>query len=281
MAETVYAFPFPVLEEGNTSFPNATYDVEWKKTSDESSVMLTHKLEGAPFLQKLLDKGQASYACLVAIPVTGYRRFHTSKNSQQKITWDKGYMADSFMIRPFVIATKNITHTLGKNDGVADIWHGQEITIPQGARLARYSYLRHAASKVNLLRFKLNDKLDATAMQVEATTDNGLIFNVSMGKDLHRFMQNRDEKNKLIHNNICVHAVSRALEIIKSEYTGKESDGNQIWEGYSNLRMLADALQEEDLPMWDEEGFDPVKVATILYPIIVPKDVMINEEDEE
>lgn len=268
MPETIYAFPFPVLEEGNTSFPNATYAVAQKEMPDASSLTLTHKLENAPFLQKLLDTHQATYACLVAIPITGYRRLHTSKNPQQKITWDKDYMADSPMLRPLLLATKNITHTLGKHDGVADIWHGQKITIPKGARLAHVSHMRRSFSAVNLLDFKLDKTLGATAMELDVTANSEFCFIVNMGERLHQFMTNPSDKDKMLYHSICVNAVARAFEAIKSDHT----NGKQPWGRYPNLKTLADELADQGLPMWDDEDFDPALVATALFPIIATEE---------
>ena len=281
MADIVSVFPFPVLENGNASFPKGVYKAGREKADGDHSVIINHELTGAPFLQEMLDSNKAVYACLVAIPTTGYRRLLTSKSSQQEVPWDKGYMADSLNIRPLIIATEEITHKLGDDDGVAKPWIGKTIAILPGSRLARGPYLRLKSSIVNMLTFRVDENLRPDSMQVDLATDGGLHFVVRMGNNLYRFTRNPDENHKMLYNNICVHAVSRGFELIKRHYSGDGVDGDESWENISVLQVLADKLASEGISHWTDPDFDPVRAATELFPIGVPGHVVADDEEEE
>ena len=70
------------------------------------------------------------------------------------------------------------------------------------------------------------------------------------------------------------HIVSAALALLQQDQ--REDDGEEGWRTHSNLTALAHYLEAQGLPLWDHEGFHPERVATALYPHLLPQ---LGEED--
>lgn len=280
MTDIVSVQPFPVLEDGNLSFLDASYNPIPKSSNEECSLLLEHRIENATFLQQLIKDQKAKFACLVSIPRTGYRRlefFEHSSNDVQMVRWEKGYLADPPMIRPVLLATQKINHTFSANDGVANAWHGHSVDIPIGARLARGPYLRPVSSMAQLLIIRKDEYLKPTSIEVSESTEDGFKFIVKLGVQLYAFMNApRGNEADLIWHNLHLHFISRCLEILHNDYGINSDDDEQSWEQYSNLKMLSDQLLQKELLHWSHVDFKPDRIATELYFIKIP-----NQDEEE
>ena len=281
--------PHPVIEDGNFSFPQGDYQVSHKPSAESSTeVILTHKLEGAPFIQKLIEERRAEFACLVSVPKTGYRKLHTSKDSEQRIGWDLDIAGEPPWLWPIILYVDgNLQNgTWGKEDGVADIWLNQGIYIPKGARLARHRYLRPSSEIRHLLRAECGDSnMSPGTFTVSASSNDGFYFRLVAAEDIYKFIQNPQGQSAL-RGSIITHAVSECFHILKTNH-GTSEEGVNEWEQHSNLVALSKWLEDEGLDRnwedkgivshWSEDNFDALRVATELYPI----DSSTLEEDDE
>ena len=77
-----------MLETGNLSFPEGRYVLDFRAGDDRSSYTITHHITGAPLITRLLDAGQASYACIVSSPLSSYRATHVSEEAQHEVSWN-------------------------------------------------------------------------------------------------------------------------------------------------------------------------------------------------
>lgn len=264
--ESVRSFPYPVIEDGNLSYPRGEYRVQIKPRQDGRTVLLKHAVEKAALLERLLSEGKARYGCLVAVPMTGYRKLELSDSPDQEIELDMKVMGEPPMLRPVVVSVSEISRTLGAGDGVAEAWHGHAVTIPKGARLALGNYSRPASSLHGLLRLVEEPDLPDGCFEVKPCEEEGFYFRVSVAPDLRSFLNDAGE-----HQNhrlsVITHMASRCFEILAQEYNSPdEEEGKAKWESFSSLRALADTLQEKGLPVWDADSFSADKVATQLYP---------------
>ncbi len=269
-SDAVRTLPYPVLESGNLSYERGSYEVS-SHGADGASVELTHIVTGAPLVQSLLREDKARYACLVSVPVTGYRRLETSFEPRQTVRWDVGFIGEPPMLRPMILAMEEVERVLGPEAGVAAAWQGFPLTIPRGARLAVHEYLRMNSSVSQLLELHPDRGRPDGTFEVAECSEEGYYFRVKMAEDLFAFL--RQPRGHQHHRrSILTHVTSRSLELLQRQYGAeRRDDPDNDWKSYRNLKALAAELQARGLPCWDDDGFDASDVATRLYPHQVPE----------
>ena len=181
VGDLVRSLPYPIIEEGNLSYPNGEYQVEITPQQGGVSVLLNHTVKGAPLLEHLISKGKAKYGCLVSVPLTGYRKLHLSDDARQRVEWDGGVVGEPPMLRPVIVSVEKVLCTLGPGDGVAKAWLGREIKIPKGARLALKSYLRPTSSLHHLLHVVQGARLSGWLFPGKAMRGGRLLFQSPCG----------------------------------------------------------------------------------------------------
>ncbi len=269
--ELVRSLPYPALEDGNMSYPEGEYLVEAKPRQDGASVVLNHALRGAAFLERAISEGKARYGCLVAVPLTGYRKLHLADDARQQVEWKMDVVGEPPILRPLIVATSSFSCILGPHDGVAEAWQGREVEIPSGARLALQNYLRPTASLHNLLRVEKDTDLPDGCFQVVPCQEDGFYFKVHTASNLFSFMQNAGG-HQAHCNSVRTHVVSRCFEILVRGYgESAEEEEAPKWEAFSNLKALREMLEEHDLLTWDDKDFLADEVATKLYPHVPPR----------
>ena len=269
----VKALPYPAIEDGNFSFPDAVYEVVPRPSGNSATkVALRHELKGAAFVEELIRNGEAQFACLLSVPKTGFRKLCMANSNEQEISWDLDIAGETPILGPVIVYVgKRISRKLTEKDGVAGIWQNQEIDVPRGARLARGRYLRPANTMQQLLRVQCNMGMEKGGFTVKANSNDGFYFSLEAALDIFQFLQN-PQGELALRKSILVHAVSQCLNILKSDYdASREDDETGQWEQYRNLKSLSDLLAEKNMGHWSDEDFDPVRVATGLYPIEIPR----------
>ena len=285
--------PHPAIEDGNRSFPRGDYRVNREPSGNtDTGVILYHKLEGAPFIQSLIDRGDAKFACLVSVPKTGYRKLDISESSKQEISWDSDIVGEPPWLGPCILYVGEDREggTWTQEDGVAEIWLNQEIYIPKGARLAKGRYLRPSSEigHTNMIHAKKDETMKPGTFRVEANSNEGFSFSLIAATNIYEFIHT-PRGNLALRDSILTHAVSECFHILKTDYNApvedeennsNEEDGegrNNEWKQFPNLVALSEWLGDKKVPHWSDYGFDAVKVATDLYPIGIPA---LEEDDE-
>ena len=269
----VKALPYPTIEDGNFSFPDGVYEVVPKPSGNSATkVSLRHELKGARFVEKLIQNGEAQFACLVSVPKTGFRKLCRTDSDEQEISWDLDVVGEPPILGPVIVYVgKGTSHKLTKKDGVARIWQNRNIDIPKGARLARGRYLRPSNTMQQLLKVQCSQSMEKGSFAVKANSNDGFYFALEAAPDIFQFLQNPQGELEL-RKSILVHAVSQCLNILKTDYdASSEDDETGQWEQYRNLKSLSDLLSDRNMGHWSDEDFDAVRVATELYPIEVPR----------
>ena len=270
-----HSLPYPCLEEGNLSYPNGTYQGVAKSKEEGKSAKLTHELKDAHFIEQQIKKKKAQFGCILSGPSTGYRKMFLSSSSDQELDCDVQIIGDRSMIRTFVVAIEKISHTFTAHDGVADIWIGQRIDIPKGARLARdVFWYSTPPSMQSMLKFKGDSSLLEGTFFVSEDVTDGYKFLVRVAPNLLEFLRNRSSDYQL-RRSIETHITSSCFAILHRKFGHDNLDAD--WAEYDNLRMLRDIFVENGITLWSDSEFRPEQAATTYHPLIFPERV---EEEE-
>ena len=264
-----YTLPYPVIENGNLSFPDGNYSVDLIM-GEKNKAVIKHKISGAQFIERLLKNNEAKFGCLLSTAEASYKEIHLDDKEEQKIEWDSSIAGEFPIIRPMILYVgDDKKHKLTVEDGVDEIWQGEVISIPKGARLARTEYFKHSEQH-NFLRFRTDKNIKDGCFEVEKNTSDGFYFIVKTSEDVRQFSR---KKNPLRHA-IVTHAMSRCFEILKEDSQKKDSQNKYDWKEYPNLEALSLKLDV----IWDDPNFKPDLEATKLHPLKIKEFIDAEEE---
>ena len=266
----------PILESGNLSFPRGRYTLDFQLGDDRASCAVTHHIEHAPLVTRLLEAGQAQFACVVSSPISSYRKTHLSADPRQTVAWSPDNLGEPPLFTPMVLCTDSIDLTLDANtDGVHRIWDGHSITLRKGTRLAHGSVIRLEASIIHLLSMQEDASLDPGQFVIDSK-DEPFCFLVKLSPDLHRFLRYDHAAHR---TNIMTHVVTACLALLQRRYS--DDDGDSGWKSHRNLVAFADHLEDKQLGHWNDDDFQPEKAATALYPLVLPaSDATVTDEGD-
>ena len=264
-SNAIRAHEHPVLEPGNLSFPNGRYELEFLPGEDRSSFLVTHQIDEAPLILRLLESGRARYACIVSSPISSFRQTHISIAAQQEVRWDMDELGEPPLFTPMIVCVEQEELTLSASrDGVHSVWDKQKVVLHKGSRLALGDVIHLESSILHLLSLHEDSRLNDGQFIVEIETEP-FRFRVNVSTKLHRFLRYHEGEHR---SNIMTHIVTACLARLQNEYVS--DDGETGWQSHRNLRAFADYLAFNGLEDWTDSEFRPEKVATALYPHIVP-----------
>ncbi len=264
----------PMLESGNLSFPEGRYLLDLQPGEGRSSYVITHRIEGAPLISRLLAEQKALYACIVSSPISSYRETHTSKNPRHEVGWNADDLGEAPLFTPAILSSEpqELTLSTGR-DGVHLIWDNQPVALHKGSRLALGSVIQLESSILNLLSFHEDPRLGEGQIAVEHETEP-FRFRVNLHPALHRFLRFPGSN---FHHNLMTHIVTACFARLQRDAT--DDDGDSGWKSHRNLIALADYLELKGLDHWSDEGFRPETVATALYPLKLLENATTENED--
>jgi hypothetical protein len=270
-SDFVRAFPYPVWEEGNLSFPHGSYQPKIRVRSDGYSAEVEHELSGMPLIEQMLSTEHAAYVCSISVPITSYRSIEVSTTGHRHtVVWNKDHVGEPPYLRPFIACLRRFEHTLKKADGVSEAWHGKRIRMEKGARLVLGPFFRTASSLQHLLSVVRDPNLKAGTLRLEPASNDGFYFRVHVAEDLFAFIQRPADDSELRHSrSILTHAISCCFEHLRKQY-GDDGDGDDGWRSFRNLVALAEEMERKDLKIWNDPDFSPEQAATALHPHRVP-----------
>ncbi len=265
-SNAVRSHPFPVLEAGNISFPKGRYTLEFILNQDRTSFKLRHRIAGANLISRLLSTGKARYVCTVSSPISSYRRTHVSSEALHTIDWDLDDLGEPPLFTPMIVGIEDLPDCLlsAREDGVHEIWDMTRVSIPKGSRLALGQVIQFQSSILHLMSLQVDEGLSAGQFYVDAETEHGFQFRVSLHPELHQFLQ--IPRNDGIRRHIMTHIVTACLALLQREFQQDPENGSLP----RNLDSFRDFLKNDGLPDWSESRFRPEEVATKLYPHVLP-----------
>jgi len=270
----VRSFPYPVMEEGNLSFPLGSYEVELvDRTLSESAgakiISVMHHVKNARLIQSMLQSGKFAYGCAVASPLTGYRKFFQSKHPQHEITWDSGHVLGNVQFSPAIFCKEPVcNHVLSPDCDVSDLWIGKSVNFAIGAKVAISAPYTLSSSVQHMLRFRKNENVSPGQMQAGICEDGDFRFDVDVSQDVFKTILNPQDGEGPLRRAIVINAMSACLALLAKDY-GNDSGDSPSWKNIPNLVSLSDEIHSAGLPLWDADDFCPEKTATALYPYIL------------
>ncbi len=263
-AAAIRAFQWPVLEAGNRAFMDGVYTVEVEHRERGRSFTLSHRVAGAPLLQRWVQDGKVRFVCAAAAPVSAYRTLHASSDSSHVVEWHPDDLGSPPVFTPTIVAAAEMRYTINAyHDGLNPLWDGREVELPRGARLAIGPSFAFQSGLQGLLVFRDDEQMGAGQFRVEPSNEGGFQFNVHLATDLYRFLVSH--RHEAAGWNVMTGIVSAAFARLQKDYAG--DDGEVGWKSHPNLIMLAEDLERRGLPMWTDEAFQPEVAATTLYPL--------------
>ncbi len=260
------------MEEGNLSYPNGRYIVDFEPGEDRRSFVLMHQVEGAPLINRLIEDQHASYVCVVSSPVSGYRETHIAGQSQQEVQWELDDLGEPPLFTPMIVCTRTCQLTLEcERDGIHKIWDDLVVDFKAGSRLAVANVIQLRSSILQMLSMRKRDDLKEGTFFVDFETEP-FLFVVNLSSGLHKFLRFAREERSRPH--IMIHIVSACLALLQREFPSAE--GEEGWKNDRSLNGLHNELNYHGIPGWGEDGFSPERAATILYPHKVPVDDQIE-----
>lgn len=260
---------YPVLEDGNLSFPRGEYFVDPTPGADGASLSLEHSISGAPLISRLLEEKVALYVCILSSPVSSYRRTYTSSEATHRVAWNREDLGEAPLFTPMILCRELRDIGLQSDrDGVHELWNGVTVKLERGFRLAIGPVIQLRSSILELLTLLPDSKLNNGCFEVGALTEGAFTFQVRLNPKLHRFLQYPGE-DQALRANIMTHVVSACFSLLRRDFA--DDDGEEGWQSHRALQALAQHLEQKGIPCWDEEGFHPEHAATALYPHRIPK----------
>lgn len=259
------AFPWPVLEAGNESFPNGSYTISCEDKDLGKSFILRHQVQNAPLIERWMRERKLLFICSVAAPASMYRAIHKSDKPEHLIEWRQEDLGEYPMFTPMIVAREPIQRTVNAaQDGLNKIWDGKTLSISKGARIAIGNVFKFKTGIDGIMDFILANELTPGAFYVQPSTQDGFKFKVHLAKDI--FDHLKYNPHGIASENIIPHIVSSALSILQKEYGEEESE----WHSYPNLESLANLLEEKQVLHWTHDDFRPSEAATKIYPHKIP-----------
>ena len=256
------ARPFPVLETGNGSFPEAVYRVTIDTERPGQSIRVAHAVENAPLLQRWIADGAVRFLCATSAPISAYRRVSKSDIPEQIVEWNPDDLGSHPLFTPMLVLRQAIQHVVdAQADGLNALWHGRQLQLPKAARVAVGSTFSLQGGIQGLLRLRLVDDLPAGSFRVKTDTTADLMFLVEAAPDLHAYLA--QERPGPTRGNIMTHVVSAALGVLQREYGPGKNE--EVQESDRNLRALANTLRDNNCLHWHHGDFRPEEVASRMY----------------
>lgn len=263
-AAAVRAFQWPVLEAGNRAFLDGVYTVEVEHRERGRSFTLSHRVGGAPLLQRWMQDGKVRFVCAAAAPVSAYRTLHASADPSHVVEWHPDDLGSPPVFTPTIVSATGIRYTIDAHrDGLNPLWDRRKVELPKGARLAIGPSFAFQSGLQGLLQFRDDEQIGAGQFRVEPSHEGGFRFNVHLATDLYRFLFSH--RHEAAGWNVMTSIVSAAFARLQKDYAS--DDGESGWKSHPNLVMLAEDLEQRGLSMWADPAFQPEMAATTLYPL--------------
>ena len=261
------AHEHPMLESGNPSFPQGRYRITLLPRDDRCSFSVSHDIDGAALVTRLLKSGDARCACIVSSPKSGYRQLHLAESLEHEIRWDVADLGEAPLFTPAILCVTHRRLKLSSSrDDVHSIWDKQLITLRKGSRLALGNVVQLQSSILHLLSLHQDERVEDRQFHVEIESEP-FRFRANVGPALYKCLR---FSSGVTRHNIMTHVVTACLARLQHDYS--DDDDETGWQSHRNLRAFADYLAANGQPHWTDDVFRPEQVATAIYPLALPDD---------
>ena len=255
-----------------SGWPECIYEARVEAVPGQSAWTITHTLNGAPGVEAMLRTGDAIYAVDVRCAETLYSSASTSTGQVTRIDISPDLIGGGKLILyPGIITARDCSI-----DPTGTIWEGAPIQVGQGRWLIQGAPLRvDRGDEFSPLRFRPNpDMQPEGAVRIETVQiHQDTLFLVRVRPD--RIDSLSRDRPALMG---CWATALAMLPSVIAYEIGERSDGGMNVEGSAVGRALLQRLQSEDIPLWNENDWDPMRAASVFLPLPRPS---TNYEDDE
>lgn len=239
--------PFPVLlEELSLDWLGAAYRPDVQIRPNRADIR--HTMTKIRTLERLIREGRAIWACELRCPTTLYSCVHESVRPEQRVAWHSEHVSEDVYVIPGLIALTEF-QLQPKPEEVSPVWRGAPIPIHPGAWLVRGAARRTKTIGQSLLQFRLDKRLRTGRMTVRyESSDESLRFHVSLAEDIW--------PDRAVRH-LQVAALIAAMGSMATAFPHPDDEPRIA-------RELRARLQQENVPAWDEDNFDPALAATVI-----------------
>ena len=243
----------PMLVENGSRLDWTDADYRLDMRVGDGYARVTHQLDNAPSLERLIEDGHAHWAVELRSPKTLLSRTHTSTVREMEVRWDQQEVDGLIYLIPGLIATRDVQLD---GQGLDEIWSAGPLDIPTGWWLVRGNVRRVGTLREALLTFEEDTSLPSGGMRVAPDPSDGRPrFVVSVASDIRPAVEH--------DRSMQVAALVGACALFPTVFS---PDVEQ--EHSALLGEIRDLLEAADVPDWtDRENYDPARVATLIEPL--------------
>lgn len=244
---TVALHSLPVLTQDNTR-------MDWERARYLSRVhvqsgkaFVANELHDAPELTSLVERGSAKWIVDVRCPKALYATAELSSDPKFEVRWATAETNGPVYLRPGLVAVEDLRLSAA---GLIDLWGASEIDVPKGWWLAQGTVVLSKGLSESLLTFRRIDALSEGRMTVEQDLSTGnLRFIVGLAPRLY------DERRT--HRDIHMAGLIAAFGLLGCSPPSEETED-------AVLQAIKARLDEEEVPTWEDEDYDPARAATVI-----------------
>lgn len=253
--------------DSSSDWPDCEYSAV-VSTAPDGGWIVKHQLSGAPGVEALIQSGCAQYAVEKRIVEALHSALETSGGDDQRVGDDAG-LGGSMWLWPGVVTISDCDF-----DVSGSAWPSGVIPVAAGRWLVRGVPVRVEDSGRSLLRFQYED---------EASEGRATIRVESADQDFYIVIRSRrDLIDEMRHNppvlTACWSTALAMLQCNQAFAITTDQDGVKKVEGSANGYALLRDLEAHDVPLWDDEAWDPMLAATVRLPLLAMADP-IDDED--
>lgn len=259
----------PILGASSNSYPDGRYFATVQENPDGRSFEITHNIENAPLISRLIDRGYAIYSCTVAQFACAHRSIHSSRDACQSIALDRAELGGPPLVTPTVLLTEPCKIVIDSDrDGVHPEWSGRRVELARGARLAQGDGMLLEVSIADLISFYEYEQFEdehgpikANQISVACET-NPFSFLIGINSELHRQMRVGANFNLSLtmtkFSSACLGVLSRR-QLAADSGLGRKYLGN--------LKSFAKHLESNGFGHWKDKDFSPDGAAEAMFPL--------------
>lgn len=282
-------YPFPVLHEHTMDYKDpSAYSTEMRR-SGRAKILIDHCLSRNTLVGSLVLQGKAAFYGSVSIRGTSFRCTRLASNEgfeagqemlavQQAITipeypWSPEVFACSGVVSLDSISVKSSEHSdLG--DFFMD---SDDIDFPAHAKIAFKDWVRFFSLGALFHLYSEKNMADGTFF-VDMAKNDRLQISIRLPQDLFDKII-AHERSGVRRHVLCSALTQGFQELMSAQQLVNETEDSGGNEEAEQLLELAEGLkkylEENDIPTWEEESFNPSGAASSLYR------VEDTEDDEE
>ena len=267
----------PVHDEASDSrsltsdWPGCVYKAEVVAIPGELAWIIRHELTGAPGVELMLSSGDAEYAVEARCAETLHSSTETSTSPVTRINSDLSLIGGGKLILyPGIVTVRD-----SSLNPTGTIWEDAPITVGRGRWLIQGPPFGIDQGGFSPLRFRPDpDITPEGAVKIETVQiHQDTLFRVrarpdridSLSRDLPALMG-------------CWATALAMLPKVDAYEITDRPDGTLTVKNSAVGRSLLQRLQSEEITLWNEKDWDPMRAASVFLPLPKPS---IDYEDDE